>query len=313
MKFKLGDFVRFIDEKREGYITKIIDNNLVGVTGDDDFEIPTSINNLTKVHGHHTNENEDINIEAEVLPIEFIHKGIFLGLTPDTNKTSVLHFYILNDTSYQLLFCLNTEKSGIVKGEVATILSAQSQMKIYSASLTELDLWPNIIIRIERFTSQNQPVPSNIFYKQKFKAKDFATSQKKIALLQKNGWVFRLDEEEVKIDVNKLKESFFDRKDDLVYLEKPSHEVDLHIEKIEDSYALLNADEILKIQLTHFQKNLDAAIAHKYKSIVFIHGIGNGTLKNSIHRLLGKNQQVKTFLDAHKQKFGYGATEVILK
>ena len=34
--FKLGDFVRFVDEKREGYITKIIDDlteNPVKVSG----------------------------------------------------------------------------------------------------------------------------------------------------------------------------------------------------------------------------------------------------------------------------------------
>ena len=39
MKYKLGDFVRFVDEKMEGFVTRIIDEQMIGVTGDDDFEI----------------------------------------------------------------------------------------------------------------------------------------------------------------------------------------------------------------------------------------------------------------------------------
>ena len=35
--FKIGDYVRFIDEKREGYITKEIDDQTVGVTDTDGF------------------------------------------------------------------------------------------------------------------------------------------------------------------------------------------------------------------------------------------------------------------------------------
>jgi hypothetical protein len=51
MKFKLGDFVRFVDEKREGYVTKIIDSQTLGVTDEDGFEIPVAVSNLTSVHG----------------------------------------------------------------------------------------------------------------------------------------------------------------------------------------------------------------------------------------------------------------------
>jgi dsDNA-specific endonuclease/ATPase MutS2 len=48
-------------------------------------------------------------------------------------------------------------------------------------------------------------------------------------------------------------------------------------------------------------------------SIVFIHGTGNGTLKNELHKFISKHPQVKTFMDAHKEKFGYGATEIFFK
>ena len=52
MQYKLGDFVRFVDERLEGYVTKIIDEQMIGVTVEDDFEIPVLASKVTYVHGH---------------------------------------------------------------------------------------------------------------------------------------------------------------------------------------------------------------------------------------------------------------------
>jgi len=115
------------------------------------------------------------------------------------------------------------------------------------------------------------------------------------------------------IDAEKLKESFFKPAEEKQEIEKPVHEIDLHIEKLRDDYQFLSSSEILNIQLTAFRKALDAAIVHKLPSITFIHGVGNGTLKNELHKIVGKHPQVQTFMDARKEKFGYGATKVMLK
>jgi dsDNA-specific endonuclease/ATPase MutS2 len=65
--------------------------------------------------------------------------------------------------------------------------------------------------------------------------------------------------------------------------------------------------------MEHFRTSLDAAIVHQFPDIVFIHGVGNGILKHEIHKALSINKRIQTFMDAHKDKFGYGATKVILK
>jgi len=96
-------------------------------------------------------------------------------------------------------------------------------------------------------------------------------------------------------------------------IDAPSREVDLHIEELTEQFPSMNAEEMLRFQLEAFRKNLEAAIVHHYQNIIFIHGVGNGTLRNEIHKQLGKHPHVKTFKDARKEKFGYGATEVILK
>lgn len=51
MNYKLGEFVRFVNERREGYITRIIDESTISVTDDDGFEIPVLASQVTRVHG----------------------------------------------------------------------------------------------------------------------------------------------------------------------------------------------------------------------------------------------------------------------
>jgi hypothetical protein len=313
MDFKLGEFVRFVDEKREGFITKIFDDNMVGVTGDDDFEIPTTVKNLTRVHGH-SNYKESTKIEEASQILEtFKDTGIYLAVAPDLNKGSVVHFHIINDTSYQLFVTLNSEKSGKFKGEFADRISPLATQKIYVASLPELENWPQFVIRIIPYTTSDKPIAKPIFNIQNFRAKDFSGVQKKLSLLNQLAWVIQLDEEEFKIDAQALKESFFKSKVETPIIEKPSKEVDLHIEILRPDFVSLNSVEMIEYQLNYFNKIMDAAIFHKYISIIFIHGVGNGTLKTLLHKQLGKHPQVKTFMDAHKEKFGYGATQVFFK
>jgi hypothetical protein len=314
MDFKLGEFVRFVDEKREGFITKIFDETMVGVTGDDDFEIPTTVKNLTRVHGHSNYIEEAKVLKTNVISADTVKEtGIYLAIAPDANKASLVHFYMVNATENQLLCALNTDKNGVCRGEYAEIIAPFTVKKVYVASLPELDNWPECIFRIIAYTNADKPITTPIHYKQKFKAKDFSGATKNISLLPQPAWVFRLDETDIKIDVQKLKESFFKVKEVIPIVQKPANEIDLHIEKLSASYANLSNVEIIEIQLNYFNKILDEAIIHKYKSIIFIHGVGNGTLKSMIHKQLGKHPQVKTFMDAHKEKFGYGATQVFFK
>lgn len=70
---------------------------------------------------------------------------------------------------------------------------------------------------------------------------------------------------------------------------------------------------MVKIQLAHFNKSLDAAIVHQLPDLIFIHGAGNGVLRHELQKVLSKHPKVQTFMDAQKEKFGYGATRVVLK
>jgi hypothetical protein len=315
MKYKLGDFVRFVDERLEGYVTRIIDENMIGVTGDDDFEIPVLASKVTSVHGHQSGKQaggNDASADVAVPAGEFIAKGIYLGVVSDAKAASVVHFHLVNDTSYQLLATLTTEKQQY-KGEYAGIIAPKSAAMVYSAQLADIQLWPKFNLQILHYTKQHIKPEAPLLFNEKFTAKDFSGAKKPVPVINQQGWLIRLDEPEIILDAEKLKESFFKPAAEKQQVDKPTSEVDLHIEKLRDDYQFIGSSEIQRIQLEHFKKALDAAIVHQLPEITFIHGAGNGILRHELHKQLGKHPKVQTFMDARKEKFGYGATKVLLK
>jgi len=314
MKYKLGDFVRFVDEKMEGYVTRIIDEQMIAVTGDDDFEIPVLANKVTFVHGRgEDSHNEEIVQEIKAPEGDFKSSGVHVAVVTDAYANSLVHFYLVNETSYQILMTLSTEQQKHYKGEFADTVDPQGVVKIYSAKLSDLQIWPKFIFRALFFTKQNQPALSPLDVSEQFKAKDFAGAKKTIPYIKQQGWMIRLDEPELVIDAEKLKESFFKPAEEKQEVQKPASEIDLHIEKLRDDHHFLGSSEMLSIQVERFKKALEAAIVHQMHEITFTHGTGNGILRHELHKLLAKNQKVQTFMDAQKEKFGYGATKVVLK
>jgi DNA-nicking Smr family endonuclease len=317
MKFKLGDFVRFVDEKREGYVTKIIDTQTLGVTDEDGFEIPVAISNLTSVHGHGVVAEEldaPKPIQVNIPSISKIENGIYLAVATDDKAGNVVHFHLQNHSPNVLLVSLTTERKEKFAGAFHGIIEAYASTLVYSASLADLDLWPEFNFQVLVFSKADVKPIDPLVIRKKFRAKDFSTEQKELPQLRNKGWLIRLDDlVPVTIDPQKLKESFFRSTEEKKTVEAPQKEIDLHIEKLRDDHHFLEADEMLQIQINHFQTAMDAAVVHHFDKIVFIHGSGNGTLRDKIHKLISKNPHVKTYMDARKEKFGYGATEVVFK
>lgn len=313
MKFKLGDFVRFVDERIEGYITRIVDDQTVAVTDQDDFEIPVMISQITWVHGKQPSDRIENDSKQFQKNESFLLEGIFLAIVSDERTSAVVHFQILNQTSYHLLAAVKSEKEKKFKGEFCGEIIPEASVNIYSATLSELDTWPEFHFQVLRYSVADLKLPEPIYVVKKLRAKDFSGAKRNIPFSKAMGWLIQLDEPEIVIDAQKLKESFHKPAEEKKQLDNPGKEIDLHIEKLRDDHQFLNKSEMLNIQLNFFKKSLDAAIVHKLDSIIFIHGTGNGVLKNEIHKIISKHVQVKTFMDARKEKFGYGATEVFLK
>lgn len=94
------------------------------------------------------------------------------------------------------------------------------------------------------------------------------------------------------------------------HLEQARSVVDLHIEKITNSWHGMSNHEILTRQMKEFEKWYDLAFAHYQPSLIVIHGIGKGRLKDEIHDFLKGRSEVKTFTNTYHPSFGWGATEI---
>lgn len=91
----------------------------------------------------------------------------------------------------------------------------------------------------------------------------------------------------------------------------PKMEVDLHIHQLVKSTQGLGNFDMLNIQLETAKRQLDFAIRKRIQKVVFIHGVGEGILKEELHYLFKKYHNLK-YYDADYQKYGLGATEVYI-
>ncbi|NNC83580.1 MAG: hypothetical protein HKN79_08380 [Flavobacteriales bacterium] len=89
-------------------------------------------------------------------------------------------------------------------------------------------------------------------------------------------------------------------------------EVDLHIQELIDNSHGMMKHEIVSLQLDHFDRKLNAAIERGLSKVIFIHGRGEGRLRNAIREILKRYPNCE-FLDADYQRYGVGATEVRIK
>ncbi len=91
----------------------------------------------------------------------------------------------------------------------------------------------------------------------------------------------------------------------------PKMEVDLHIHQLVKSSKGMSNYDMLNIQLETAKRQLDFAIRKRIQKVVFIHGVGEGVLKEELHYLFNRYENLK-FYDADYQKYGLGATEVYI-
>ncbi len=89
-------------------------------------------------------------------------------------------------------------------------------------------------------------------------------------------------------------------------------EVDLHAHELLETTAGMSAGDIKEYQLGVVRNTLDSHLKDKGRKIVFIHGKGEGVLRNAIINELKHKYKRCSFQDASFQQYGFGATMVIV-
>jgi len=90
-------------------------------------------------------------------------------------------------------------------------------------------------------------------------------------------------------------------------------EIDLHINELLDNTNGLSNADMLNLQIDEFRRVMDSNLKNHGQKIIFIHGKGDGVLRNAIlkelnHRYKGHNVQ-----DASFREYGFGATQVTIR
>ncbi|MBA4853349.1 DUF2027 domain-containing protein [Emticicia sp. BO119] len=333
----IGDKVRLIHSKEEGIITRFLKDNVVEVEIEAGFKLPVLRRELAVVS---TNEkqffkpvqpasNTEIAKQKEFKPTIKADKGIFLAFLPINDKSVAI--YLVNNSDWHLPFSLTLNNGRIHVGLLGGVLRGKSTQKSnLELDIKEMEEWGSFSFQALYYTDGPFDERISLSKKMRVRTSSWVDHKKKAPLLDKEAYLYQLDSDEVEqavakpkeqekklvIDVNKLKEGMMEQKQSEVLpknYEKPTQLVDLHIEELTKNHRLMGNAEMLELQINTFMNKFEQAIASGMDEITFIHGVGNGVLRQEIQKRLSGHKNVAWFEDAQKEKFGYGATRVKIK
>ncbi|MEI6488567.1 MAG: DUF2027 domain-containing protein [Bacteroidota bacterium] len=341
MNINTGDKVRFLNEKREGTVTRIINKTTVNVVIEDDFEIPVLISELVVITDT-TNEKTVASLiqhavsktEKVAQTIKTIQEGIYIAFSPENAndiQRSNMNVWFINQTAYKTLFTFSVFKNQMYTTLEAGEMNAFSSALIDTMEKNQIEQLSNFKLDVVFYDTKSHtsqpPVSERIkfkivkLYKENiFEENDFIPEKAYIIN------VAQLDNEsefeKSKINQEELSKVLLqNRSSSTGNIPSKPHainnpalelEIDLHIHELVDKYTHLNNYEIMQIQLKHFQNALDKAIIERYRKLIVIHGVGKLKLKQEVLNLLATYPNVKAY-DASYAKYGFGATEVLIK
>lgn len=335
-KFNIGDKVRFLNEKGEG-IVRGFEKDLVKVEMDG-FLIPYVPEQLVLITEDNRKKEEQKReyVKPALSDSDDSFKvidSVYVAYE-DAGNAQGFRMWMINNTSYDVLFSFAVNEGTAYAGKERGTILPQERVVLADFDSSLINTYSNFRVQL-LFHSDSQPMeklPVNEYVKMKtarfFKPGSFIRSQLTlnpaliIDLFDLSGESEAVVREEVwtgeGVKITNIAEHIYKKeRKDSPRLSSPhitrtgelEKEVDLHIEELIDSVRGMSNAEILRVQLQHFQRELEDAIASRMKRVTFIHGIGNGVLKGEIRKLLARYDGIRYF-DAPYQRYGFGATEV---
>lgn len=342
MRLKIGDKVRYLNEVGEGRVTKVIDNKTVEILNEYGFEVPVLEKELVAVD---VAENEFVNRTNEEKHIEVDNNidNVFDDELPEvtSNDTEILlgvikadnnyMCYIINDSDFNLYVNIMQIDGDKFKNIFSTKLEAGIKENFISFSNDEVkegvDFVFQLIFIAKTQKSVQSPIEKTIsipavkFFKTgTFKLNDYFHEDALIYPVFEYGLkneVEKLTQQDIQKIINQKQESeTYTAELSKKYKTQKSieiTEVDLHIQEVLDNINGLSNTEMLLAQMQKFHSEMKTAIEKSVNKVVFIHGVGNGTLKNELRKSLQNEYEKYKFQDASFKEYGFGATMVYIK
>ncbi|GAB3900874.1 hypothetical protein GCM10028803_24540 [Larkinella knui] len=335
----IGDKVRMLRAKEQGIVTRFLPGNQVEIEIEDGFRIPvlrSEIVVVSEMEARRFQVEPGLEGQKSAKPEIISSSGIYLAFVTQSGPGGVKEatVYLVNNTDWELPFAIGEERENRYTGLYSEVLKSRSFFKLAQPyPLATIENWPTFLIQALWHRRGSVSLREPLIRRLKCRTQTFQAHSGSIPVLNQTGAVFQLDAEETvqaepvkqetakPLNATALRESLMgvaEKKEPAAKepgtLTRPSSIIDLHIGKLlPNGFGSRTNAELLEVQLQEFERNLENAIASGMDDITFIHGVGNGVLRNELHRRLGKYPGVAYFEDAQKEKFGYGATKVKIK
>jgi hypothetical protein len=341
---KVGDKVRFLNSVGGGVVRSIINKTTVNIEDSDGFEVPTLVSELVVIDESVSMEPRPKSMKKEVqnrqeekvkeqpLPEPKYVAGkdapsFFLAFVPQNEENPVdgeLKVYLVNNSNNFALYNYSHHKDNVFRSVDSGKMNPNSKRHIESFTRMDLNELPDFQLQLLFFREESAHLESPVIKSLNLNPVKFyrINSYEKTKFFQQKAIVYSLLEPDLETEMAKLSDAELlkvamqkdEPKTEIKHTTPPDLvEVDLHIHELLDDTRGLANHEMLEIQLGRFRNELETAIANGTRRIVFIHGVGNGTLKQELRKELSVKYKKYYFQDASFKEYGYGATMVILK
>lgn len=277
--------------------------------------------------------------EPELASVEETPEGeklnVVLGYEPEDIKrlnTTTFNAYLVNDSNYYLYFTYLTRADGSAGWVTRYAGVVEPNIQIWidefePAALAEMD---RICVQLVAFKQGKEfalksPVAmeSSLDTTKFFKLHCFHDSMyfdgKVIAVdIVRNDVVpHRLMPDAKVMEAGVKEKKAIDRRKPVkVHRHEKKHndviEVDLHITELVDTTAGMSPADMLNLQIDEFRRVMDANLKNKGQKIVFIHGKGEGVLRQALMKELTHRYKGHDVQDASFREYGFGATQVTI-
>jgi hypothetical protein len=339
MKFQVGDKVLVLHSNEEGEVVDIINNKMVmvDVRG---VKFPAYIDQLDFPYFKRFTEKKLFpekkkpktyvdNLKREKdSPVQKVADGTWLLFLPEFDMDEFgddvitnLKVHLVNHTHHGYNFTYKLSFFGQVSFDLTNQVYEFKDFYLHDVPFSDLNDNPVFSFDFSLLTPDKTKAshyeasvkikPKQLFTKiEEVKRKGEATFSYQLFKEYPN----RLPEDDiVAVPAAASSAKVYDASQARQHLEPARHEVDLHIERLAPDWQHMTALEKLGLQMETFEKYLDLAIVHRLPSMIVIHGVGSGRLRDEIHEVLRYKREIKSFINQYDPRYGYGATEIFFQ
>ena len=341
MKYQVGDEILVLHSNEEGHIIEIMSSDMVmiEVRG---VRFPAYMDQIDFPYFKRFTQKKLFpekkapqKIFVDQIPKEKIQKnaskedaGVWLTLIPkfsldDFNDEVVetLKIFLSNKTRIEYNFVYEQAAQGEVDFSIASTIAPFTDFYIHDIPFATVNDSPQFSFdfslteqhkkKAEHFESIVKIKPKQIFQKIETLKEDNKVS---LDYLLFNTYPDKAEDNHIAIDMlRNAGYKVYDASKIKEHIPAARSVIDLHIEKLMDRHSHLTNAEIIHFQLEAFEKWFELAQLNHLPSMVIIHGVGSGKLKNEVHDLLKVKKGVKSFINQYSEFYGYGATEVFFE